>query len=129
MAVPQDQIVANANQVFSILRELTNTLATVNELVNTYGELNGANVLGAMATCPLNADGSLGPTDPTPSTADGHVIDTSIVTTLSIALSAYDIGVMINLLQELQNLLNGVAVTTLAAAPNMLAKASSGGAP
>ena len=122
MAVPQDQIVANTNQVCLLLRQFTDALATASALVNTYTQLNGANVLGALPTAATNADGSLGAADPSPTT--GNLIDTRIVSSLSISISAYDAGVMTTLLQEFQNLLNGVAVETVSAAPALLAKAS-----
>lgn len=118
--VPQDQAISNANQIFATVQVLANTLATVNKLINNYTQSNMAAVFEALPTCATNPDGSLGTDDPAP--VSGNVIDTRKVSNLNVAISAYEIGVSMNLLEAYVNLLEGLAVATQQYAPSVLAK-------
>ena len=124
--VPQDQLIGNVNSIYATLRQFHDLLSTVNELVNTFTQLNGAAVLQALPTALMNPDGTLGTPDPAGAPVTGHPIDTRVVSTLSIANSSYDIGVMFNLAQAYQALMGCAAVTQQNYAPSALAKASTG---
>jgi len=122
--VPQDQAIWTANQMFNVCQQLATMLGTVNNLDNSYTQSSMSATFSAMPTCATNPDGSLGADDATP--VSGNVIDTRKVTTLDIAMSSYEIGVMVNLLQALVTLLNGQAVATQQYAPSVLAKTQGG---
>jgi hypothetical protein len=106
--------------MFVVCQQLVTMLETVNTLDNNYTQYDAAAMFAAMPTCATNTDGSLGTADSAP--VSGNVIDVTKVSRLNIAMSAYEIGVMVNLLQELVHLLDGVAVATQQYAPSVLAK-------
>jgi hypothetical protein len=120
MANLQDQSVANANAIFGILREIVPMLGTITGINNSYNNLNMASVLSAMPTATQNADGSTTPDTGSPAT--GHPIDITKISKLEIAVSAYDIGVMMTLLQQMSALFNGATVAQQTTAPTSLAK-------
>ena len=122
--VPQDQLIGNVNSIYATLRQFHDLLSTVNELVNTFTQLNGSAVLEALPTALMTPDGSLGAPDPTP--LRGHPIDTRVVSILSIANSSYDIEIMFDLAQAYQALMGGAVVPQQNYAPSALAKASTG---
>jgi len=116
----QTQAIVVGNNIFGAVRQLKELLQTINDLNNTYVQMNLANVFGAMPTAALQADGSLGTADTAP--VSGNPIDNRKMTSLELALPAYDIGVMMTLLQQAAALLNGSTVAQQSAAPSMLAK-------
>jgi len=118
----QYQASITASNIIATVAGFADTRKTIGQLNSTYTQLDLASVLGAMPTATQNADGSLTP-DSTPQT--GHPIDTNKITRLTIALSAYDIGVMLSLLQQVAALLDGNTVAQQTTAPNSLAKATS----
>lgn len=120
----QDQALLIGSQIIKTVAGLTTLRATIAAINNTYTELNLAAVFDAMPTATQNADGSLTPDTAAP--VAGHPIDTSKMSGLSIALSAYDIGVMLTLLQQLAALLDGDTVAQQTTAPSSLAKATNG---
>ena len=124
MVVPQDQAILTANQMFAVCQDLVSTLKTVQALDNNYTQMDMSAIFGAMPTCTTNADGSLGAEDAAP--VSGNVIDTRKVATLQVAISSYEIGVMVNLLQALVALLNGQTVATQVYALSVLAKTTTG---
>jgi len=119
---PHDQSVSCANQMFAAVRQLAIVLAQVKDLTNSYQQLNMGSIFAAMPTCVLNQDGSLGAADATP--VAGNPINTSIVSQLQVALSSYDVGVMVNFLQAYADLLDGATVPQQQYAPSVLAKAN-----
>jgi hypothetical protein len=119
----QDQAVATANDIFGALQQLTQLLGTVTRVNGAYNQLNMAAVFDAMPTVAQNPDGTLGAPDAAP--VVGHPIDISKVTLLKFAVSGYDIGVMLTLLQQLSALLQGNTVAQQTAAPVSLAKVTS----
>jgi len=122
MTVLADQTVATANAIVSLLQQIKPILGTIEAINISYNNLNMASVLSAMPTATQNADGSLTPDSSGPVT--GNPIDTGKVSRLAIALSAYDYGVMLSLLQAMAALFNGATVTQQQAAPVSLAKAT-----
>jgi len=126
MAVKQDQTVATANMITSMLQQIKPMLATIDAINTSYTNLQMADVLNAMPTAAQNPDGSLGAPD-TAGPVSGNPIDTTKVSRLSIAISAYDYGVMLTLLQQMAALFKGDVVAQQQSAPVSLAKATSGG--
>lgn len=126
MATLNSQVVALANQAMGLIGQLDTMLYQINALVAQWNALNGAAVVGAMATCATNADGTLGAADASPSTATGHVIDNRVTPGLLRATTAYNIGVAENLLADVASLLNGNAVAAQADFPGILAQLTGG---
>jgi len=125
MAVLQDQAIVTANTIISTLQQIKPILGTISAVNISYNNLNMASILSAMPTATQNADGSL--TSDTAGPVSGNPIDTGKISRLSIALSAYDIGVMLTLLQQMAALFNGATVAQQTSAPVSLAKATGGG--
>lgn len=120
------QTVALANQVMALMQQLGTLQGQIAAAVEQWTQINAATQLAGMATCALNADGTLGAADTSPSTANGHVIDTRLTTGLARAESAYSIGLAENLLASVNTLLGGSAVAAQSAFPNILAMMTGG---
>ena len=119
-ATLQSQAIAMANTITGLCQQLAAIEDAINLVSGQYTQLQGATVLGALATCAANADGSLGAADTTPTT--GHVIDTRVFPALSRAQSAYDIGAALTGLQAVAALLAGSPPTQQGQMPQILAK-------
>lgn len=122
MAVPQDQLVTLGNGITSAMQNFRQALQTANDLLNQYDNLDAGTGFQGLSTCEVSADGSLGSADAAPVPA--NVIDTRIVSHLSVSISSYNLGVCKDILQAFVDLMNGVAVATQTYAPAMLAKTS-----
>jgi|SRR5215831_3253166 len=120
MANQQDQAVSTYNAYFTAIQQVTALVGALDELDNSYTQLDMGTTAAALPTCPLNADGSLGVADAAP--VSGNVIDTRIVSALHIAISSYDLGVMVNLAQALSALWKGQVVSQQQYAPHVVAK-------
>lgn len=125
-ATLNSQTVQMANDIMGLISQLGALKSQIDSLVAQWAQLNGATQMAAMATCALNADGSLGAADASPSTATGHVIDTRVVTSLGRATSAYNVGLAENLLSAVSSLLSGNAVAAQSGFPSILAQLTGG---
>lgn len=123
-ATLNSQTIALANNAMQLIAQLAALKEQIDMLTAQWTALNGATQLNAMPTCVLNADGSLGTADATPTT--GHAIDTRVVTTLVRAQSAYNVGLAENLLAAVSSLLAGNAVAAQTGFPSILANMTGG---
>lgn len=121
--IPQTQLVALANQMCSLMQNWRGDLQKALDLINQYAAHNAGAGFAAMPTCAVNADGSLGPADPAPVSA--NVIDNRVVSTMEVAISSYNLGVVYDILQAYRDLFEGNAVGTQTYAPAMLAATAS----
>jgi hypothetical protein len=107
-----------ANEVTAALVAIVALLPQVDNAVNSYSDNVVSAALHAMATAPLNADGTLGTADATP--VAGNPIDPRVVPNFSQVQSAYNYDAGYALLVQFQNLFKGLAVTTTPTAPNII---------
>lgn len=127
-ATLNSQTIALANQAIGLIGQLNTLVGQIDALTAQWTQLAAATQLAAFPTCALNADGTLGTADTSPSTATGHVIDTRTATAsgLNRATSAYNIGLAENLLADVASLLGGNAVAAQAGFPSILAQLTGG---
>ena len=112
---PADVSVGYANQVMNDLQALLALLRSVQGLtaVNTTTPLGNAwNVLN---TCVTAADGTIGAEDGTPNTA--HLIDSNVYPNLQRAVSATQLGQMLQVLVDFQTFCAGTSLAANASRP------------
>lgn len=112
MANAQSQAIALANQTLQLAAQVQSLGLSVNQLVTQYNSTNAGAVWAALATAPVNTDGSLGAADGATNVA--HPIDTRVVPTLNRAISSNSLTSLVTLLEAYQSFLSGAAVPTLA---------------
>lgn len=122
---PQTQRIVLANRMCALIQNWRNDYQQAADLLTQYDNLQAGSGFAALPTCATNADGSLGDADTTPVPA--NVIDNRKVSTLEVAISSYNLGVSRDLIGAFKDLFDGVAVTTQAYAPAMLAATSGEG--
>lgn len=115
----QPAAVAVANEITAAIALLAQTvLPQVKKAVSDYSNNGVSATLHAMTTTPLNADGSLGTADSSP--VAGDFIDPRVVQNFTEVQSPFNYDAAFGLLQQVENLLNGAAVTQVSTAPNIL---------
>jgi hypothetical protein len=124
-ASPSSQAIYVANSLINIGQQLSSLEVTINNLSSQYTLLTLGTALAAMATCVVNADGTLGAADGTPTSGATHVIDTRVAAQagLSRAISAADLASLNTLLQAVAQVLSGGAPPAQQGqSPQLLAK-------
>ncbi len=106
----QTKAVAAAAAVETIAQQLSALRATIENLVTEYNSEGYSTTWGNLATAALNADGSLGTADGTPTS--GHPIDTRVVAGLPKAVSASQLVAGVTMIEQLQNFFSNAAVST-----------------
>lgn len=121
MSTQQDQAIAVANQMFSLVAQANAMQAQIGALHTTWTNLSTATKLNACATAALLTTGGLGTADGSPTVT--NPIDTRVSgqATLSKAMSANNIASIDTYLQGVQQCINGTAVSANGAAPSLLA--------
>lgn len=120
-ATLQSQAVGYANGVISLIQQLAAIDSLIAELNSQNTELNFSAILGSFPTCAVNPDGSLGVADPVPSPDNPMDWRTPAASGLSRTITAYQIGVALTILQQVQALLSAGTPTQQQAAPNIVA--------
>lgn len=124
-ATPQSQAVSLANTILSIDAQIASLFAQANQVIALWSDTGAEAVVNALPTAALNADGTLGTADGTPNTA--HVIDTRVVTALTRAISAADVGALkLYVLGNFVSMCNGTAIGVLPAMRQLINKAQGG---
>jgi len=125
MAVtPQTQAIQNKNSIEQLcarLLQLTYDIQTVN---SAYIDDASGNTLNAMATAPLNTDGTLGTADSTPNST--HAIDTRIYTAVQRATSAFSTVQALTVLNNIPLYVNGSSVSATTGVRAILNAATGG---
>jgi hypothetical protein len=116
------QAIQIANGLITITQQLAGLKTSIDQLSAQYTSLTLGTPLAAMATTPVNADGTLGTVDGSPNV--NNPIDPRVPAQagLTRAVKATDIGSALTMLQAVSTLLAGSAVTTQAQSPQILAK-------
>jgi hypothetical protein len=108
----QDKALAQANALLATMVQFQGLRSSLDELLYQYQNEGYNGIWANLATCALNADGSLGAADASPNTA--HPIDTRVgnngVLTRSVTQQQLVAGIVF--LQDFQKFLNNQAVTT-----------------
>lgn len=112
MATPESQAINLANDLLAVMQLLQAARNAGDDFLRKYTACNASAVWDAMATCAVNADGSLGTADGTPNTA--HVIDTRLTNQAGLLtpLSAANLVNGAALLQALDAFFTNQAVAT-----------------
>jgi len=112
MPTKQTAAVNGANLLFSLMKQLQNFRAQVNDFVTQYNDNNWGAIWNAWPTAALATDGSLGTADGTPNTL--HPIDTRIAALANLASpnAANDLTSAVTALQAFQSFLTNAAVST-----------------
>jgi hypothetical protein len=126
VATVQSQGVAYANGIIATIQSLADIQATIIQLNNINTQLNLGSVLSAFSTCASGTNGAPGAPDGSPVSGNWMNVAVSGQTGLTRYESAYSIGVALSILQQVNNLLSGSAVTTQPAAPNIIAQFTGG---
>lgn len=106
----QDQAVAGANTLISLMGVFRGLRAQVNDLITAYTNEGWSTVWAAFPTALQNADGTLGTADGAPNTT--HPVDTRVVTGLAKSVTETQLVNAIVCLQQLQKFLTNQAVAT-----------------
>lgn len=111
-ATPQSQAINGANDLLSVMQQLQQVRATVDNFVRQYVAANYSAEWNAFPTAIAATDGSLGTADGSPNTV--HPIDTRVATmaNLLIPLSAANLVNGVAIFQALQNFFTGGVVAT-----------------
>jgi hypothetical protein len=111
-ATKQAAAIAFGNAMLSLANQMTGLRAAVNDLVTQYNSESHSAVWTALATAPLNTDGSLGAADGSPNTA--HPIDTRVAANsgLNRAVSETQLVAMVTFMMDFQKFLTNQAVGT-----------------
>lgn len=123
-ATLQSQAIQIANGLIAVGQSLAAAKAQIDALGTQYTALALGTPLGALATTVVNTDGSLATADVSP--VSGHVIDTRVITAMTRAISATDIGSLLTGLQAVSTLLAGSATAQQGQMPQILAKITGG---
>lgn len=120
MATVQTQNVGIANTIIDIVQQLSLLKGRIDAVAAQFTQLTSQTTLNAMATCAVNADGSLGTADGSPNAA--HPIDTRVIQALNRAVLASDLGSALTGINMVSTLLAGGAPTQQGQMPSILAK-------
>lgn len=123
-ATPQTQAIQLANALLAVGAQTYNLQQQIAGILSQWTQVNAGAIYNAMATAPVNSDGTLG-------TADGsavvtHVMDPRVYTTLNRAISSNDLTALNTLVTSLNALLTGATVSQQAGFPQMLNKVVGG---
>jgi hypothetical protein len=125
MAVnPQTQAIAVINQLENLAIQLMIIYQQMVVLDQAWTDNSMANIINALGTVVLNADGSTGAADGTPNTA--HPIDPTKYPSLSRTLSATQVTQLKTILDNIVTYVNGSAVSATASARAILNSAFGG---
>lgn len=122
----QSQTIAAINNLIFAANQLTAAKRLIDQVTTTYSQLTMGSVVTALATSPVNPDGSLGTADGSPNAT--HVIDPRIYAStsppLSRAISSGDVASLLTGLQGVSTFLSGAAAAQQGQLPQLLAKVS-----
>lgn len=106
-ATPQSQAIQVANTYFGLVQQLVTLYQQIKVAKQQWGDDGVANVVAALQTAPLSADGTLGVADGSPNVA--HPVDTRIYTTLNRAISANQLNAVVSMLDNIPTFVDSVA--------------------
>lgn len=122
---PQTQAIQTANQIIALASTLLGVYQQMVIIDAAWTDNGAANILNALKTVALNADGSAGTSDGvTPNVT--HPIDPALFPTLTRSLSANQIASMKTILDNIVTYVNGGAVSATASARAILNSATGG---
>ncbi len=124
MATEQTQAIQNANAIISLAGQLLTLSQQITSASNAWTDDSTANVLNAMGTVTLNADGTLGAADGSPNVA--HPLNLALYPALSRALSANQIAALLTILNNIPTYVAGSAVSATAGVRGILDQAVGG---
>ncbi len=112
MATKLDQAISGANALIGIMKQLKAVRLAANDFVTQYTSEGFSTTWGAMATAAVNADGSLGTADGTPTA--GHPIDNRVTNlgALATSVTAAQLVAGVTALLNLQKYFTNQAVGT-----------------
>lgn len=125
-ANPNSVAVDMSNRIIAAMQDFALLQSKLESMNQIYISNQVGSTISAFPTCAVNADGTLGTADVTPSTADGHVIDPRAVSGLSRSTTAFNLGSALTLIQQFLNLVKGQVVTTQPSAPDLIAEFNGG---
>lgn len=123
-ATTQSQAIQIANQLINLSNQLMQIYTQMVVLDAAWTDNGVANVLNALGTVPLNADGSTGTADGAPNVA--HPISPALYPALQHTLSANQVTQLKTVLDNVVTYVNGSAVTATASARGVLNSAVGG---
>lgn len=127
-ATLQSQTIQVINNLVFAANQLIAAKALIDQVSASFTQLTMGNVLTALATAPVNADGSLGTADTSPNPA--HDIDPRVFASLSVPLGRpLTSGEVTSLLTGLQGVslyLTGASAAAQGQLPQLFAKVSGG---
>jgi hypothetical protein len=126
VATQQSQAIQNANQVISLAQQLLNLYISITAVNNAWNDDGSLTVIQNLATCALNADGSLGTADGTPN--NQHPIDTRVVANAALqrAVSENTIASCLTQLNNIVSFINGNAVSATPGVRSLLNQVTGG---
>lgn len=117
-ATPQTQAIQAANQLMSLSQQLLQIYQQMVVFDAVWTDDNISNIVAAMTTTTLNADGSAGAADGAPNTA--HPISLTTYPSMSRAVSSTQLAQAKTIMDGIVNYVGGQAVSTQAGARAIL---------
>jgi hypothetical protein len=125
MATQQSQVLSLGNQAIQITQQIDSLYETVCQFLEQWQDDNAQSVVLALATCALNADGSLGQADAAPNNA--HPINTALYPGLSRAISASDLlALQTYPISNFKAMVEGAAIAAVPSMRSLINKATGG---
>ena len=126
MSTQQSQAIQNANTIISLSQQVMGLYVAITQANNAWNDDGSLTVIQALATCALNADGSLGTADGTPNNA--HPIDIRVAANsgLSRAASENTIASCLTQLNNIVSFINGNAVAATPGVRSLLNQVTGG---
>lgn len=110
MSTQQDQAIAVANQLVTLVNQLTGIATQISTASATWTNLSAANKINALSTAAALPTGGLGSADVSPTVTNPVDTRVSGQGNLSKAMSANNIAALVTYLTGVQSAINGSAV-------------------